>query len=228
MSCFLATKLAVAHILLAHGDHEHAHDAQADTFAGVQLLPLIVLGVGALAAVVVLALVVRMLLRARGVEAAGEDSLAIDIATLPGGAPPPDAQLEIYNLPMRLVLLVLAPVGRAGEIPPNEKMPQIVDAVAPNLMQILAAHQPEFRRWPPQLSSQGFANMFFKNVPLPGDAGKGTPWCSLAGRIDTPLGPFLAGVVCCCENPNSLGQIAIERPGQWLDVVRVKTGEPRT
>jgi hypothetical protein len=119
--------------------------------------------------------------------------------------------------------LVIAPVGREGEIPASDELPLVVDGIVPNLMQVLNEHQPEFRRWPPQLSSQGFAQIFFNNAPLPGDGGKNTRWCSLAGRFDTPSGPFLAGLACIAEKPNAIGQIAISQPGQWLDIARVKT-----
>jgi hypothetical protein len=119
-------------------------------------------------------------------------------------------------------LLVLAPVGREGKIPPSEQLPLVVDAAVPNLMRVLNDHQPVFRRWPPQLSSQGFSQIFFNNVPLPNDGGKNTPWCALAGRFDTPSGPFLAGLICVAQQPNAIGQIAIAQPGQWLDIVRVK------
>ena len=123
---------------------------------------------------------------------------------------------------MRLALLVLAPVGREGKIPESAQLPLVVDAIVPNLMQVLNDHQPKFDRWPPQLSSQGFSQVFFNNSPLPGDGGKNTRWCALAGRFDTSSGPFLAGLVCVAPNPNAIGQVSISQPGQWLDIVRVK------
>lgn len=208
--------------ILAHEGHEHVIEG-GGLFGGTIVVPLIILGLGVLAVLAVLVYIVGKL---RGDRRNWQDvasTLEISIAALPSSPPPAGgAVLEIYNLPMRLALLVIAPVGREGKFPPNEHLPLLVDAVAPNLMQVLTDHQPEFRRWPPQLSSQGFSQVFFKNVPLPGEGGKNTPWCGLAGRFDTPGGPFLAGLVCVAQKPNSIGQIAVAQPGQWLDILRVK------
>jgi hypothetical protein len=57
---------------------------------------------------------------------------------------------------------------------------------------------------------------------LPGDHGKGTPWSVIAGRFEVAGQNILAGLVLCAEAPNSLGQFVIDRPGQWLDLLRVK------
>ncbi len=213
--------------IFAHAGHDHgeAHDAAAAVnVGGVEIGPLVLLGLGVLAVVVVLGLIALVLRRGKRAPTTETETLAINLAALSIAGPPATGpQLEMYNVPVRLAVLVLAPVGRAGQIPPNEQLPSIVDALVPNLMEVLTAHQPEFRRWPPQLSSQGFTQVFFNNVPLPGDGGKGTPYCGAAGRFDTPAGPFLAGLVCVADKPNALGQVTITQPGQWLDVFRVKT-----
>jgi hypothetical protein len=149
--------------------------------------------------------------------------LAIDVTKLAQPGPPPsDVQVTVYNIPMRLALVVLAPAGREGKIPPDEMLGEVIDGIAPNLLHAKNSHMPLVRRWPPQLSSQGFTQVFFTNVPLPGDGGKGTAWCSLAGRVEAPSGPVLAGLVLVAEKPNSLGQIAVNQASQWLDIVRVK------
>ena len=173
---------------------------------------------------VVLLVLGRLLRRKKEESVAAPPSLAIDVTQLAQPGPPPgDVQVAVYNIPMRLVLVVLAPAGREGKIPPNEALGDVIDAIAPNFMRVLDRHSPQFRRWPPQLSSQGFTQVFFTNVPLPGEGGKGTPWCSLAGRVETPGGSVLAGLVLVAEKPNSLGQIAVSQTGQWLDILRVKT-----
>ena len=210
-------------LILAHEEHEgaagadfiHEHDATG--------LPLIVLAAGVLLALIVFVFLFIKLGKRKKPAESDEDALKINVGTLSTDAPPTDgAQLEIYNVPMRLVLLVIAPVGREGKIPSNEQLPTVVDAIIPNLMEVMKTHRPEFRRWPWQISSQGFSQAFFTNVPLPGDHGKNTPWSSLAGRFDTPNGPFLAGLVCVSATTNAIGQTAINRSGQWLDVARVK------
>ena len=89
-------------------------------------------------------------------------------------------------------------------------------------MQVVNHCQPLYRGWPPQLSVFGFTQAFFNRVPLPGNRGKGSPWCSLAGRFETADMSYVAGLVCAAENNNALGQIVVEHEGQWLDIVRVR------
>jgi hypothetical protein len=179
---------------------------------------------GVVAALAVLLILWRLLRRKKRTSATRMLPLAIDVTQLAlPGTPPGDVQVEVYNIPMRLVLVVLAPAGREGKIPPDEALGEVIDGIAPNLTLAKNLHLPLVRRWPPQLSSQGFTQVFFTNVPLPGDGGKNTPWCSLAGRVETPGGPVLVGLVLVAAKPNSLGQIAVSQTGQWLDILRVKT-----
>ena len=211
-------------ILLAHEGHSHAAEAVVEeTTLPAEWFSLAILAAGVLAALVVILFVLSKLRGGKSKPADQAVSLRVDVQQL-SDAPPSSsaARLEVYNVPMRLALLVIAPAGRDAQIPPSSSLPLVVDAIVPNLMQVLNDHQPDFRRWPPQLSSQGFSQVFFNNVPLPGDGGKNTRWCGLAGRFDTPGGPFLAGLVCVAETPNAIGQITINQPGQWLDLVRVK------
>ena len=148
----------------------------------------------------------------------------INVATLDAsGAPADVTQLEYYGCPVRLAVLVVAPVGRAGSIPEKELLPELFEQFVPQFLQVVAAHQPQLQFWPPQISSAGFANSFFGKVALPGDRGKGTPWCALAGRFTAMGGHYLAGIVCCGdEGATGLGQLVIEQEGQWRDVLRVK------
>ena len=210
--------------VLAHAGHDHAEETSpgpADPFG--DLIPYLVLAAGVLAAIVVIAFILSKLRRKKPQHQATTEPERVDIASLndqplPASGP----RVEVYNVPMRLALVVLAPVGRDGEVPPSSQLPEVIDAISPSLMQVINHHQPNFQRWPPQLSSQGFSQVFFNNVPLPGDGGKNTRWCALAGRFDTSNGPLLAGLVCVAEKPNAIGQVAVSQPGQWLDILRVK------
>jgi|GEM_PF-781770 len=138
----------------------------------------------------------------------------------PSGPPPTGPSLHAYNVPMRLVVLVLAPVGRGSQLPSAERLPEIVDQFAPGLFAIAQAHQARIKIWPPQLSTQGFAAALFANLPLPGHRGKGTPWCALAGRFSAGDQAFLAGLVLRAAAPNSLGQITLAHEAEWLGVLR--------
>lgn len=196
-----------------------------------QLPDAVLLGVAVLAALVILLLVVIVFLllrrRARQPEPVSPD-LRIDVAELSDEGPPADGpRLEFYGTPVRLAVLVLAPAGRNNPLPAESDLPAVLDDLLPGFTAAVATHRPLIRLWPCQLSTQGFANAFFNNVRLPGDRGKGTPWCAVAGRFDAGARQLLAGLVCVADRPNSLSQLTIAHAGQWMDVLRVKEVGPR-
>jgi hypothetical protein len=164
--------------------------------------------------------------RRRTRDSAPRESLAVDVS-LWEDAPPPDkgVRLELYGTPVHVILIVIAPVGRQGHVPSGDQLPRVVEQWIPGMQVVLETHQPSFRFWPHQLSSQGFVHAFFNNVPLPGDRGRGTPWSSLAGRFRAAGGNYLAGVVVRALTDNGMGQLEIQHEGQWNDVLRVKAGE---
>ena len=175
-------------------------------------------------AIVLLLVVVwlrRRLRRAGRLPSAPDRS--IDVAALdPSGPPACGPRLEVYGTPVRLACVVLAPVGREGRVPTPQELPEIVEQLVPGMKTIVASHQPILRLWPEQLSSQGFIHAFFNQVTLPGDRGKGTPWCSLAGKFRVGEQAYLVGLVVCAAQPNSLGQFEIQHEGKWNDVLRTK------
>lgn len=149
--------------------------------------------------------------------------LTISIDELGVSGPPAGMPtLELYNLPVRLAAVVLAPVGRVGELPSENATSALLEAVIPGLDKIAASHRPLVRRWPGQVSARGFAHLFFANVKLPGEGGKGTPWASVAGVFKQKGKPVMAALVLRAESPNSLGQTIIEKEHEWLGCLRVR------
>jgi hypothetical protein len=146
---------------------------------------------------------------------------SVDYASL-SNAPPAHSRirLELYNVPVRLAAVVIASAGRDDRLP--EDIPKLLDEVCPGLGRVCELDKPSIVKWPPQLSTQGFARRFFINAPLPGDKGKGTPWCSVAGRIDSNDKSALVGLMFHAASANNLSQVVIERTTQWLDVLRVR------
>jgi hypothetical protein len=126
---------------------------------------------------------------------------------------------------MRLAVVVLAPAGRDRVLPSAEDLPEVVEAIVPGLSKVIATHEPLVHRWPAQLSTQGFTHAFFANVRLPGDGGKGTPWCSAAGVFRYRGQVTLAGLVMCAGSAVHFGRRKIEEEEKWLDVLRVKGSE---
>ncbi len=184
---------------------------------------LVVIGAGVAGALVVLVAVVRWSRARRGRAPVPTVDLSLDVEALPAEGPPPGGpQLTFYSLPVRLAAVVLAPVGIESELPAERALAEVVDQLVPGLMEVLVAHQPVFCRWPPQVSTQGFTKAFFSNVALPGDRGRGTPWCSVAGKFEAEGRPYLVGLVCRAERPNSYGQVVVEKLGGWLDVLQAR------
>jgi hypothetical protein len=182
-----------------------------------------VVGGAALFGVFVLIIVVRMLRRRRGAPLAPPIDLTIDLTELGEHGPPAaEMSLELYNLPVRLAAVVIAPAGRGAQLPAGLNAAALADSIVPGLAKIIALHKTRLYEWPAQLSTQGFSNTLFANVRLPGDRGKGTPWSVIAGRFEAGQQNILAGIVVYAGAPNSLGQFVIERPGQWLDLLRVR------
>lgn len=178
----------------------------------------------AVAAVVFLVLLaVRILRRKRKADRQPIPDLFVDVSRLDASGPPAvGPHAEFYGLPVRLAVVVVAPAGRQGELPPPEVLPGLIDRLVPGLSSIIADQRPMICRWPVQLSSQGFAQRFFNQVALPGDHGKGTPWCSIAGKLKVGDRLFLIGIVCCAHQPNGLSQVIVQHEGQWLDILRIR------
>jgi hypothetical protein len=186
-----------------------------------------VLWAGAVIAALLIAAVTIFIVRSgrrpRSLSDEEDSNLSIDLLALPADGPPAAwPQLEFYGVPVRLAILVLAPAGRLASIPPKEKLRGTVESLLPGLAQVLDRHQPIFRRWPEQMSTQGFAQAFFNKMKLPGQAGMKTPWCSVAGKFDDGDQQLLAGIVCCADSPNALSTVVVEHVGQWRDVLRVR------
>lgn len=186
----------------------------------------VLLAGAAVVSLVVLLLLVGIARRLRGrrrAPAAAEEDLSIDVAALPSAGPARGAaRLELYNLPVHLAVIVVAPPGRGGALPDDEQLPDLLEQIAPGMQRVLESHRPLVRRWPPQLSSDGFIHTFFGVAPLPGRRGKGSPWAALAGRCEWEEKNYHVGMIVCAAVPNSLGQIVVKHETGWLDLLRVR------
>jgi hypothetical protein len=180
--------------------------------------------IGAAAIVLIGAIIVwRILVRRRPKWLPPPPDLTIDVGELGQQGPPGDGPvLEFYNIPVRLAAVILAPVGRGRDLPSGGQLPRVFDAIVPGLDRIVELHRPRICRWPSQLSSSGFAHTMFANVRLPGEAGKGTPWSSVAGIFKIQGQPLMAGLVVIAQRPNSLGQTVVDSEEKWLGCLRVK------
>jgi hypothetical protein len=183
----------------------------------------VLLAVVAALVLIVLAILWTRLRRRRRATKPPTVDLRIPIETLGDAGPPAGLpQLECFNLPVRLAAIVLAPVGRAGVLPADDQLLPLIEAIVPGLDKITSLHRPVVRRWPTQVSINGFAHIFFNQARLPGDAGRGTPWSSMAGAFKLKGQPLMAGLIFRAAAPNSLGQTIIESDHDWLGCLRVR------
>lgn len=182
-----------------------------------------VAALAALASALAVLWAVRKLLGRRKPEAVAAPDLRIDVEGLGDEGPPAEGpSLEYYYTPVRLAAVVLAPAGRSGELSPDAEWDPVLEAVAPGLAQVVAAHRSRVYRWPAQLSTRGFAHTFFAHARLPGDAGRDTPWASVAGAAKMKGRTVMVGLVLRTRAPTSHGQETLERPEAWLRVLQVK------
>jgi hypothetical protein len=138
------------------------------------------------------------------------------------GPPAGPPTLEFYNIPVRLAAVALAPVGRSGEVPPTEELPDLYESLLPGLAQTVQLHQPALLRWPHQFSTRGFAQAFFQNARWPGDHCKGTPWSAVAGIFKHRGQPYMAALVLRAAAANSLGHFTLGTEYEWLGCLRIK------
>jgi hypothetical protein len=146
-----------------------------------------------------------------------EAGLTEDLATYPP-APPTHGEyaLRVMNLPARIRLLVVAPVGKK----PIDDPEGLLDQVLYGLGAAARQDKPRVRIWPPQLSSEGFAPTFFRVTRKPEPAGKPSGWVLLAGPARAGAQPILLGLALYTETPNQLGLMTM-RELQWNEVLRV-------
>ena len=189
--------------------------------AATPLYFLAAIGVIALAIVIGFVLIIRWVVNSKKEPASPPQLTPVDYTALSSAPPATNRiRLEVYNVPVRLSAIVVASAGRDSQLPSD--IPKLLDQLCPGLGTVCNKDKPSVVCWPPQLSTQGFARSFFMKAPLPGEQGKGTPWCSVAGRLEERDVSVLVGLVLHAASPNSLGQIVIERATQWLDVLRVR------
>jgi hypothetical protein len=177
------------------------------------------------AAAIVLLYIASRLIRRRARQqriGAAQEAEQINLADYEDGdVPTTGMRIDLYNVPVRLVLIVVAPVGRGAKLPHRELWPAVLDQAIPGLRHVIETHETEIRAWPAQLSTSGFREKFFQQASLPNDRGKGSMWSEAAGCFSALGQRFLIGILVRAEETNSLGQFSVERDSQWLDLFRI-------
>ncbi len=184
--------------------------------------PLLLYG-GIAAGVLILLLILVALMRRGGKKPVDQESgMDEDLSEYP---PPPGQagprRLTVHGRPVRLRLVVVAPVGKR-KIAEGGAVEALLDQVLRGLGQIAQQDRPRVRVWPPQLSLQGFAPTFFRRTQCPDRAGKPSHWLMAAGPARAGGAPVLLGLAMWADDKGPMEQ-AILLETDWDAALQIKT-----
>lgn len=149
---------------------------------------------------------------------ARDAGMTVDLSRLP---PPPEgrASLEVYQVPARVRLVVVAPVGKHAVLEPRT-VGLLLERAIPGLGRVLLRDQPEVYIWPPQFSVPGFTNSFHRCTPTGQAEDQASRWILLAGRLQAGDQPLFVGLALWAERATRYGR-RNPMPDEWLGVVRL-------
>jgi hypothetical protein len=149
--------------------------------------------------------------------------LARDWRAARGGtetAPADTAPLTVQGQPARIETIVVAYASMEGTRLDDGVVYRALDALAPNLGAIVAATNPEIRRWGRQLSTTAFARTFFERCQ-PAEAKNGAAHSVLiAGTITLGEHRLHVGLVAWTKDASSVRRINVAKE-KWSDVLQV-------
>jgi hypothetical protein len=131
-----------------------------------------------------------------------------------------DPVLTMYHVPVRMRLVIVAPVGKEIEVDAIA-VEKFLDRVVPGLGEACAWDRPLIRVWPPQLSQEGFVSFFNRCTPKKEGEDSPSRWILIVGRTHVGRQPVMLGLGLWAEEPNTIGRITLG-PHQWLDVLRFR------
>ena len=128
--------------------------------------------------------------------------------------------LKVHNMPVRLGVVVLAPLGRI-ELPDDDELPSILDGLVPGLGAFIEIDKPIIRTWSNQVSVGGFANNLALHMQVENQDLTETPWCLVAGKTKRPDGLLLVTLALAAATQNRLGGVRLEEESQWMQAIQV-------
>ncbi len=134
--------------------------------------------------------------------------------------PPGEPTLAVYHLPVRIRLVVVAPLGKDVQIS-QAQVPALLDRVFPDLGRLVLREEPAIRTWPGQVSDQGFNAAFHRRTPKQESEGEPSRWILIAGRAMIGKQPLLLGLALYTDQSSSIGRLNLQ-PLQWLEVLRLR------
>jgi hypothetical protein len=178
---------------------------------------------GGIAAGVLLLLVILMVVMRRGKKRVNpERGLEEDLSEYPPApATAGPRRLAVHGRPVRLRLVVVAPVGKRT-IAEGGGVEALLEEVLRGLGQIARQDKPRIKIWPPQLSQQGFAPTFFRMTRCPDRAGKPSHWLMASGPARAGGKPVLLGLAMWSDDKGPMEQ-SILTETEWDDALQIKT-----
>ena len=177
---------------------------------------------GVAAGVLILLLIVVALMRRGGKKKVDpERGLDEDLSEYPPPGKAGPRRLTVHGRPVRLRLVVVAPVGKR-KIAEGGAVEALLDQVLRGLGQVAQQDRPRIRVWPPQLSQQGFAPTFFRRTLCPERDGKPSHWLLAAGPARAGGTPVLLGLALWGDDQAPLERKILSET-QWDEALQIKT-----
>lgn len=180
-----------------------------------------VIGAG-VAVLLVLLVVIRVAKRVLYGGSGGARGLGVSEEDLTKYPPPPPAgpkQLTIEGRPVRVRLIVVAPVGKDSDIEVGDIEPML-DQFIFGLAGVAKYDKPRIRVWPAQISNKGFSFTFNRMMRKPEKIGQPSRWILIAGQTLSRPRPVMLGLAVLADEVNSVGHLTL-RPEQWGTLLRV-------
>lgn len=134
-----------------------------------------------------------------------------------------DRQLRAEGVPVRIRLVVVAPAGTASDVEVDE-LPELLEQIVAGLGEIYQHDKPRVRVWPTQVSYQGFATHFHRNMITGAEEGEQTRWVLIAGRVKIGKRQLMLGVALQSIKPNTIGRRTVDSH-EWASLLRVRVRE---
>ncbi len=169
-------------------------------------------------AMLLLLLLILFLRRGRRPSVDAEAGLVEKLVDYPPAGPGP-SRLFLHGQPVRLRLVVMAPMGKRP-LPSDIAVEPALERVVRGLGGIVRQDRPRVRAWPAQLSQHGFAPTFFRLSQRPEPAGKPSPWLFAAGPVRADGQQFLLGLVLFADVSTADNNLILDAT-QWSEWFRV-------
>jgi hypothetical protein len=167
-------------------------------------------------------LILRPLFGRRTRPLPGEEHLRVDVEKLPAATPAASARrLVVEGVPVRVRLVVLAPLGqgRAHALPDDPTT--LFDRVLPGLAAVVRSDGALVKLWPAQVSRAGFAPKFHTLVSTPDPPDAASRWVLAAGPVRSGDRQFSLGLALEADEPCYLGRQTVT-PDRWTWLLRIR------